>query len=143
MYVSVFLLLPFAWAYAIGREIEGCRVVEKSLLMRLLGLKGMAIYPAIFVAGNAITPKGNSTVIFRHERIHVAQQRELFVLPFYVLYLLEETVRALFMGRGYAQAYFDISFEREAYANERRRTYLKRREPFAWYAYLRDAPLET
>ena len=62
----------------------------------------------------------------------------MLVLPFYAIYLLEETARALRgAGRGgYASAYYDISFEREAYANERKRTYMKRRRPFAWCAYL-------
>ena len=121
----VFLLAPVFVGYVFGREIEGCRVIEHSRLMRVLGLKGLAIYPVVFVEGAALTAKQNSTVLLNHEKIHLAQQAELFVLPFYLLYLVEAKQKE----------YVDISFEREAFENERRSSYLKTRQRFAWRKY--------
>jgi hypothetical protein len=145
LYTCVFLAAPLFVAYVIGKDIHGVRVIEHSWLMKILKIKGLAIYPVVFVEGKALTAKGNSTVILRHERIHLAQQAELFVLPFYIMYLVEETGRAAankFFFRSaagekcYETAYYQISFEREAYDNENRSTYLKRRVPFAWCRYL-------
>ncbi len=74
--------------------------------------------------------------VINHERIHTRQQRELLFLPFYLLYLLEYFLR-LVMLRNHDKAYRAISFEREAYANEADREYLRRRPLFAWTRYLR------
>lgn len=71
---------------------------------------------------------------YNHERIHTAQMRELWYVPFYVLYLLEWVVRLFKKGN----AYRNISFEREAYGNEKDLSYLKYREKFAWRKYLKS-----
>lgn len=74
--------------------------------------------------------------VVNHERIHTAQQRELLFIPFYILYGIEWMVR-LVEYRDSHQAYMNISFEREAYANGRDLSYLPRRRFFAWRKYLR------
>ena len=140
LYSFVFLLIPFFIGYVFGVNINGVRVVEHSTLMKVLNIRGLAIYPVVFVVGDALTKKGNSTVILRHERIHLEQQREMFILPFYIIYLVEETLRAFFQFSGnwreaYDQAYLAICFEREAYGNEAKGTYLRRRVPYAWTQY--------
>lgn len=72
-----------------------------------------------------------------HERIHTRQQFELLILPFFILYGLEYLVR-LFLCRFDAdKAYRSISFEREAYANERNLMYLRHRRPHTWRRYLK------
>jgi hypothetical protein len=74
-----------------------------------------------------------SEEMLNHERIHTAQMRELLFVGFYVLYLLEWLVRLPMRGN----AYRNISFEREAYANQRNRLYLSNRKLFASFKYLK------
>lgn len=74
--------------------------------------------------------------VVNHERIHTAQQRELLFVPFYIIYLIEWLIRLL-QYRHWKQAYYNISFEREAYANGNDLTYLDRRRHYAFLNYLR------
>lgn len=74
--------------------------------------------------------------VINHERIHTAQQRELLFVPFYILYVIEWLVR-LVQFRNRHDAYMNISFEREAYANGDNLDYLPNRKLFAWRRYLR------
>ena len=73
------------------------------------------------------TLKENS-VLINHEKIHLTQQLELLMIPFFVIYFLEFLIRLL-QYRNWELAYRNISFEREAYANEKDLNYLKKR-PF-------------
>lgn len=74
--------------------------------------------------------------VINHERIHTTQQRELLFLPFYLLYILEWLFR-LVQYRDSKKAYYNISFEREAYTHGNDLTYLPRRHPYAWLKYIR------
>tara|TARA_R110000822_G_scaffold161_1_gene724 strand:- start:27820 stop:28191 length:372 start_codon:yes stop_codon:yes gene_type:complete len=67
--------------------------------------------------------------IINHETIHIEQQKELLVIPFYVLYILEYVIKLPFYGK---KAYYNISFEREAYSNELNKEYLSQRKRYAW-----------
>lgn len=51
---------------------------------------------------------------------------------FYLWYLIEWFVRLFRKGN----AYKNISFEREAYANEQGNHYIRDRKRFAWFNYL-------
>lgn len=73
--------------------------------------------------------------VINHERIHTAQQRELLFIPFYLLYLLEWIV-CLVRHRNWEQAYFAISFEREAYTHGNDLAYLSRRKHYQWIKHL-------
>lgn len=75
--------------------------------------------------------------IINHERIHDAQMRELLYILFYIFYVLEWLFR-LVQYRRHKTAYYNISFEREAYANDHNLNYLKSRKPFSWINYLRS-----
>lgn len=67
-----------------------------------------------------------------HELIHTRQMRELLYLPFYILYCLEWLFRYFFTEDAFShKAYRNISFEREAYKNERNVEYLKTRKRFS------------
>lgn len=72
-------------------------------------------------------------VDIRHERIHTRQMLELGIVMFYVLYLIEWLVRLPMRGN----AYRNISFEREAYANQGDADYLHSRRLYAWRHYFR------
>ncbi len=74
--------------------------------------------------------------VINHEQIHTAQQRELLFIPFYLLYFIEWLFR-LVRHRNWKDAYFAISFEREAYAHGDDLAYLKRRKLYEWIKYLK------
>lgn len=77
-----------------------------------------------------------SNEMMNHERIHTAQQREMLYVFFYIAYILEWLVRLPMRGN----AYRNISFEREAYANQRNLDYLHHRRHYAWCHYLKRHP---
>jgi hypothetical protein len=99
-------------------------IVTKYLIPK--GYRGMTLFPFVFVKQSVDI---KNPVFVNHERIHLRQQLELLVIPFFVLYFLEYLVR-LIQYRNRDLAYRNISFEREAYANEKNLDYLKQR--FFW-----------
>lgn len=88
------------------------------------GYAAMAVYPFIIVHRKSLA--AHPTLI-NHEKIHLRQQAELLILPFYIWYALEFLIR-LVMYLNHHKAYRNISFEREAYANEKDTNYLKNRK---------------
>ncbi len=76
---------------------------------------------------------GNRRLV-NHEKIHLQQQIELLVLPFYLLYVLEFMIR-LMQYKKWSIAYRHISFEREAYDNESDNGYLKSRPYWNFLSY--------
>ncbi len=93
---------------------------------------GLSLWPFIFLKNDALK---NDAVLVNHEKIHLKQQQELLILPFYVLYILEWLLRSLFYLDSY-KAYQNISFEREAYQNERNLNYPSERRTFGFLKYL-------
>ncbi len=82
-----------------------------------------------------------SDVDINHEYIHTLQQRELFYVGFMLLYYFE-WLYWLCRLRNVMKAYYAISFEREAYRNEKNLKYSKTRHRFAWFKLLREtAPI--
>ncbi len=98
-------------------------IVSKYLIPK--GYRGLTLFP--FVIIRDFLDKENK-VLLNHEKIHIRQQLELLIVPFFVLYFLEFLLR-LIQFRDRNKAYRNISFEREAYANEKDLGYLKKR-PF-------------
>lgn len=70
-----------------------------------------------------------------HEKIHSRQIVELLCIFFYLFYLLEWLVRLL-QYRHPLEAYYNISFEREAYSNDKDIKYLDDRKWYAFFSYL-------
>lgn len=75
-------------------------------------------------------------VTLNHEKIHLAQQKELWLVGFYILYALYWLKSRLFWNLSSYEAYHAIPFEKEAYAHESDEEYLNNRERFAWRKYL-------
>lgn len=90
---------------------------------------GMTLWPFILVTRHA------SSRLIRHEMIHIRQQREMLIVPFYIWYILEWLIRLPFYGK---DAYYNISFEREAYIYDdlEYSEYLEVRKPYSWFKYL-------
>ncbi|WP_421828964.1 hypothetical protein [Larkinella sp.] len=99
-----------------------------------LWVSGMALFPFVLVR-----TKRPDAVLLHHERIHLRQQLELGILPFYVWYLLEYLIRR-WQYREHYDAYRNISFEREAFDNEHDLTYWKTRKWYGFLAYRTDKP---
>jgi len=94
-------------------------------------------YKAIMLLWWLVVRKGSVVTrkLLRHESIHMRQQGEMLLLPFFLWYGVEYLFR-LWQYRDTRLAYRNISFEREAYANEKEEDYLNSRKLFAWVGYL-------
>jgi len=89
------------------------------------GYTGLAVFPFVFLKHRGLKLDKN---LINHEKIHLRQQLELLIFPFYIVYSLEFLFR-LIQFRNWQLAYRNISFEREAYGNQKDLNYLKSR-PF-------------
>ena len=69
-----------------------------------------------------------------HESIHWKQQLEMLIIFFYLWYGIEWFIRLFINGR--YEAYYMLSFEREAYENDANLDYLKKRKHFSWFKYI-------
>ena len=96
------------------------------------GYRGMALFPFVLVKYKA---DKENPVFINHEKIHLRQQLQLLLLPFFIWYFLEYFVR-LIQYRNKNLAYKNISFEREAYANEQNLDYLKQKSLWGFLKYL-------
>lgn len=93
---------------------------------------GLSLWPFIFLKHDALK---EDIVLINHEKIHLRQQQELLVVFFYILYISEWLIRTLMYLDSY-RAYQNISFEREAYENERNLDYTSERKAFTFVRYL-------
>ena len=105
-------------------------IVTKYLIPK--GFRGFTAFPFVFVKHNL---DRENTFFVNHEKIHLRQQLEFLVIPFFIWYFLEFFVRLL-QYKNTDLAYRNISFEREAYANEKNLGYLKNRTFFRFIKYL-------
>ena len=90
-------------------------------------------YKAIYLFGVVFARKGTTLneVDVNHESIHTAQMKELLYVGFYLLYM------AMFIWqfvklRDCHKAYRAVPFEKEAYAHEKEKDYLKNRKRYNW-----------
>ncbi|MDO1499690.1 hypothetical protein Q2T40_06040 [Winogradskyella maritima] len=98
-------------------------LVSKYLVPK--GYSGLTLFPFILLKERRL--KTDKRFI-NHERIHLRQQLELLIAPFYLIYGIEFLIRLIKL-KNWHLAYRAISFEREAYSNDNNLDYLKRR-PF-------------
>lgn len=99
---------------------------------------GITIFPFIFLKKSyferiPFQKEERLKKTINHEKIHIKQQIELLVIPFYILYFLFYFVNLFRKG----DAYLNIPFEREAYANEYDYEYLNKRKWFSWIKYIK------
>ena len=89
----------------------------------------IALYPYIIARDRL------SITTYNHEKIHLVQQRELWVVGFYLLYIWF-WLKARIKGLGESKAYYAIPFEKEAYTHQNNFKYLNNRKPHSWRNYL-------
>jgi len=93
---------------------------------------GMAVWPFILLKKKDLL---KDKVFLNHEKIHLRQQLELLLVFFYLWYVLEFLFR-LIQYQNRNKAYRNISFEREAYTNEKDLNYLKKRSIWRFLKYV-------
>jgi hypothetical protein len=98
------------------------------LIIKNLPAAGMAIFPFILLKNERLK---HDKEIINHEKIHLRQQLELLILPFYILYLINYLIN-LIKYKNHDLAYRKIIFEQEAYANEQNLNYLKNGSLYGW-----------
>lgn len=98
---------------------------------KIIPFKG---FSAINLFGFLFVRKGSyiDAITINHEMIHTEQMKEMGYIFFYIWYFIEWIVRLFMKGN----AYRNISFEREAYSNEKDMKYLDNRYPHAWVEYV-------
>lgn len=91
-------------------------------------------FKAINLFGIIIVRKGLALGLaeLRHEAIHTAQMKEMLYIGFYLWYIAEWLIRLFKKGN----AYRNISFEQEAYYNQRVPNYFYERPHFGGLNYL-------
>jgi len=105
-------------------------LISKYLIPK--GYVGMTVFPFIILKKRIL--KGDVCLV-NHENIHLKQQIEMLVVPFFLWYAIEFLVR-LVRYKNWQLAYRNISFEREAYAHEHDLAYLRSRRFWGFWKYL-------
>ena len=92
------------------------------------GYVAITLYPFIFLKNQN---DRNNEILINHERIHLQQQIELLIIPFYLWYIIHFLIN-YFKYKNWEKAYRNIIFEKEAYNNENDLNYLKKRKRYAF-----------
>jgi len=105
-------------------------LVCKACSIFINNVQAITLYPFIFVRRDRAEDKK----LLNHEKIHIEQQKELFVIGFYIIYLMD-WVRGIINYKNNSTAYYKIRFEQEAYQNDDDLNYLENRRPYAYRKY--------
>ena len=101
------------------------------------GYKAINLFGILFARKNAKIDKKT----INHESIHSKQIIECGFIFFYLLYFIEFIIKriiSMFVDNGPYRnyGYRSISFEQEAYYNEKNTKYLSTRKHYAWTKYI-------
>jgi hypothetical protein len=105
-------------------------IITKFLIPK--GYRGFAVFPFVFHRNHS---DREDLVFVNHEKIHLRQQLEMWLVSFFIWYFIEFLLRFI-QYRNWNLAYQNISFEREAYENETEPDYLKRRSFWGFRKYI-------
>lgn len=94
-------------------------------------MRGISIFPFIILSDKK--DRGD-VVLINHEKIHIRQQIELLIVPFYIWYFFEFVFLSI-KFKNWQKAYLNISFEKEAYKHEKDLNYLKKRTFWSFLNY--------
>lgn len=104
--------------------------VVPKLLSVVVEAAGVTLWPFIFVRWSSV---GDESLL-RHERIHICQYNELFVVGFLFIYAYDWFC-GLLKYRDAREAYRMIRFEQEAREFEGVSGYIALRESYSWTKY--------
>ncbi|SHK37713.1 hypothetical protein SAMN05444371_2154 [Epilithonimonas mollis] len=107
-------------------------IINGQRLLKNTKISGITLFPFILLRRKS---DRKNKILINHERIHIRQQMELLIIIFYIWYLSEYYIRYL-KYKNPNLAYRNISFEREAYANEQNTDYLSKRKIWSFVRYL-------
>ena len=93
------------------------------------GFSAINFFGIIFLRGDSVA----CDRLLHHEYIHTLQIKETLGL-FYIIYGVEYIIKGFIYG--FSRAYREVSFEKEAYANDRDLDYTTHRKNFSWLKYL-------
>jgi len=117
------------------------RVIENSripgLLSWFINIYAITLYP--FIICRTVLDKRTRT----HEFIHIAQQKELWVIGFYILYVWYWIKNIVWHRMHPTMAYRAIPFEIEAYDNDHNELYPLTRNRMAWKGLKSDGAIEV
>lgn len=101
-------------------------------LLKNTKINGITLFPFILLRKQEDL---ENEILINHEKIHLRQQLELLVIFFYLWYVIEYYYWFFRLKNSFL-AYKTISFEREAYAQERDLNYLETRKIWSFRKYL-------
>ena len=101
------------------------------IIIRSLKVQAMALYPFILVQDAKYR---NDQTLITHETIHLQQELEMLIIPFYLCYLVSYLYNRYRFGN-HDKAYRNIIFELEAWQHENDPGYLKSRPFWAWLRF--------
>ena len=99
-----------------------------TIILPKLNANAMALYPFILLKNKS---QKQDYILINHEKIHLQQQLELLILPFYFLYFTNYLIN-LFKYKNHYQSYYNITFEKEAFKHENDLNYLSNRKSYNW-----------
>lgn len=110
-----------------GTKIYCMKIREMGWFLKLFPIMGITLAPfGIYIEKEYMTWGW----IINHEKIHWKQQLEMLIIFFYLWYLIEWGLKYFKYRK---DAYYNISFEREAIANEFDLKYLETRKHYSWF----------
>ena len=98
------------------------------------GFKAMNLFGVLFVRKDANSQMTKTDI--NHESIHSEQYKEMLWIPFLIWYLFEWLIKCI-IYLDTKKAYFNISFEREAYQNQHDFEYIKNRKKYSWFKLIK------
>ncbi|AZQ45186.1 hypothetical protein EJ995_06095 [Nonlabens ponticola] len=98
--------------------------------LKLLNIDGITLYPFVLLREREMS---HDKQLINHEYIHLRQQLELLIIPFYLWYILEYL--ALRLKYSHRTAYRNIVFEKEAYSMDTNQEYLESRSIWAFVKF--------
>lgn len=99
------------------------------LISWFISVEAITLFPFI------ICRNKNNKVMLNHESIHIRQQLELLVIPFFIIYIFNWLYNVIKYSGDTNRAYEEIIFEKEAYANEYNLNYLSIRQIWSCFRY--------
>jgi len=104
------------------------------------GYKYIFLFGYIFTRSNRLTIDDINPIEINHESIHAKQAKYLLWIFFYLFYLIEWIIKFVISCFKHVNildyTYKSISFEQEAYYNEKNLNYLKTSNPYSWIKYI-------